>query len=108
MEIYIVDGTYELFRAHFGYPSRKTKKGKEVGALKGYINHLQSLKKNYEYLGVAFDSKVESFRNDIFKEYKSSRGIDKDILGQFSLAEKATELLGITPVSYTHLTLPTI
>ena len=38
MEIYIVDGTYELFRAHFGYPSRKTKEGKEVGALKGYIN----------------------------------------------------------------------
>ena len=99
MEIYIVDGTYELFRAHFGYPSRKTKEGKEVGALKGYINHLQSLKKNYKYLGVAFDSKVESFRNDIFKEYKSSRGIDKDILGQFSLAEKATELLGITLLS---------
>ena len=57
------------------------------------------MKKNYEYLGVAFDSKVESFRNDIFKEYKSSRGIDKDILGQFSLAEKATELLGITLLS---------
>ena len=48
MEIYIVDGTYELFRAHFGYPSRKTKQGKEVGALKGYINHLQSLRKKYE------------------------------------------------------------
>ena len=99
MEIYIVDGTYELFRAHFGYPSRRTKKGKEVGALKGYINHLQSLKKNYEYLGVAFDSKVESFRNEIFKDYKSSKDIDEDILGQFSLAEKATELLGITLLS---------
>ena len=99
MEIYIVDGTYELFRSHFGYPSRKTDEGKEVGALKGYINHLQSLKKNYEYLGVAFDSKVESFRNEIFKEYKSSKDIDKDILGQFSLAEKATELLGITLLS---------
>ena len=99
MEIYIVDGTYELFRSHFGYPSRKTDEGKEVGALKGYINHLQSLKKNYEYLGVAFDSKVESFRNEIFNEYKSSRDIDKDILGQFSLAEKATELLGITLLS---------
>ncbi len=99
MEIYIVDGTYELFRAHFGYPSRKTKKGKEVGALKGYINHLQSLRKNYEYLGVAFDSKVESFRNEIFKDYKSSKDIDKDILEQFSLAEKVTELLGITLLS---------
>ena len=124
MEIYIVDGTYELFRAHFGYPSRKTKNGKEVGALKGYINHLQSLKKDYKYLGVAFDSKVESFRNEIFKDYKSSRDIDKNILRQFPLAEKATELLGITllsmdqyeaddaiasvSVSYTHLTLPTI
>ena len=73
MEIYIVDGTYELFRAHFGYPSRKTKKGKEVGALKGYINHLQSLKKNYEYLGVAFDSKVESFRNCLLYTSPSPR-----------------------------------
>ena len=102
MEIYLVDGTYELFRAHFGYPSRKTKKGKEVGALKGYINHLQSLRKKYEYIGVAFDSKVESFRNEIYNDYKSSRNIDKEILDQFPLAEKVTELLGLTLLSMDH------
>ena len=99
MEIYLVDGTYELFRAHFGYPSRKTKKGKEVGAVKGYINHLQSLKENYEYIGVAFDSKVESFRNEIYSDYKSSKNIDNEILDQFPLAEKVTELLGLTLLS---------
>ena len=102
MQIYLVDGTYELFRAHFGYPSRKTKQGKEVGALKGYVNHLQSLKKNYEYIGVAFDSKVESFRNEIYNEYKSSKNIDKEILDQFPLAEKVTELLGLTLLSMDH------
>jgi 5'-3' exonuclease len=102
MEFYLVDGTYELFRAHFGYPSRKTKKGKEVGALKGYINHLQSLRKKYEYIGVAFDSKVESFRNEIYNDYKSSRNIDKEILDQFPLAEKVTELLGLTLLSMDH------
>jgi len=102
MEIYLVDGTYELFRAHFGYPSRKTKKGKEVGALKGYINHLQSLRKKYEYIGVAFDSKEESFRNEIYNDYKSSRNIDKEILDQFPLAEKVTELLGLTLLSMDH------
>ena len=102
MKIYLVDGTYELFRAHFGYPSRKTKQGKEVGALKGYINHLQSLKKNYEYIGVAFDSKVESFRNEIYREYKSSKNIDKEILDQFPLAEEVTELLGLTLLSMNH------
>ena len=102
MKIYLVDGTYELFRAHFGYPSRKTKQGKEVGALKGYINHLQSLKKNYEYIGVAFDSKVESFRNEIYREYKSSKDIDKEILDQFPLAEEVTELLGLTLLSMDH------
>ena len=102
MKIYLVDGTYELFRAHFGYPSRKTKQGKEVGALKGYINHLQSLKKNYEYIGVAFDSKVESFRNEIYREYKSSKDINKEILDQFPLAEEVTELLGLTLLSMNH------
>ncbi len=102
MKIYLVDGTYELFRAHFGYPSRKTKQGKEVGALKGYINHLLSLKKNYKYIGVAFDSKVESFRNEIYKDYKSSKNVDKEILDQFPLAEEATELLGLTLLSMDH------
>ena len=99
MNLYVVDGTYELFRAHFGYPSRKSNKGKEVGALKGYINHLQSLKKNNEYLCVAFDSTVESFRNKLFTEYKSSNHIDPEILQQFPLAEEVTELLGITLLS---------
>ena len=77
-------------------------RGKEVGALKGYINHLQSLKKNYEYIGVAFDSKVESFRNEIYREYKSSKNIDKEILDQFPLAEEVTELLGLTLLSMDH------
>ena len=99
MNLYVVDGTYELFRAYFGYPSRKSDKGKEVGALKGYINHLQSLKKNNEYLCVAFDSTVESFRNKLFTEYKSSNHIDSEILQQFPLAEEVTELLGITLLS---------
>ena len=48
MELYIVDGTYELFRSHFGYPSRISPGGTEVGALKGYITHLNSLKKQYK------------------------------------------------------------
>ena len=92
MDLYIVDGTYELFRAHFGYPSRKSNEGKEVGALKGYINHLLSLRKNNNYLCVSFDSTVESFRNKLFTEYKSSNHIDPEILQQFSLAEEVTKL----------------
>ena len=99
MDLYIVDGTYELFRAHFGYPSRKSNEGTEVGALKGYINHLQSLRKNNQYLCVSFDSTVESFRNKLFAEYKSSNHIDPEILQQFPLAEEVTELLGITLLS---------
>ena len=99
MNLYVVDGTYELFRAYFGYPSRKSDKGKEVGALKGYINHLQSLKKNNEYLCVAFDSTVESFRNKLFTGYKSSNHIDPEILQQLPLAAEVTELLGITLLS---------
>ena len=95
MELYIVDGTYELFRAHFGYPSRTSPNGQEVGALKGYINHLQSLQKKYSYLAVCFDSTVESFRNDLYVDYKSSKGIEVEVLNQFSLTEEVTKLLGI-------------
>ena len=99
MELYIVDGTYELFRAHFGYPSRTSPTGQEVGALKGYINHLQSLQKKYSYLAVCFDSTVESFRNDLYVDYKSSKGIEVEVLNQFSLTEEVTKLLGIQLIS---------
>ena len=99
MEFYIVDGTYELFRSHFGYPSRISPDGIEVGALKGYITHLNSLKKEYKYLCVAFDSTVESFRNELYQGYKSSNDMDPDILNQFPLAEEVTKLLGITLLS---------
>ena len=101
MDLYLVDGTYELFRAHFGYPSKKSKDGVEVGATKGYINHLLTLKKKYEYLCVSFDHTVESFRNKLFEGYKSSVGIDKEILNQFKLAEEVTKLLGIKLLSMT-------
>lgn len=101
MDLYLVDGTYELFRAHFGYPSRKSKDGVEVGATKGYINHLLTLRKKYEYLCVSFDHTVESFRNKLFEGYKSSVGIDKKILNQFNLAEEVTKLLGIKLLSMT-------
>ena len=101
MDLYLVDGTYELFRAHFGYPSRKSKDGIEVGATKGYINHLITLRKKYEHLCVSFDHTVESFRNKLFDGYKSSDGIDKEILNQFKLAEEVTELLGIKLLSMT-------
>ena len=101
MDLYLVDGTYELFRAHFGYPSRKSKDGLEVGATKGYINHLLALRKKYEYLCVSFDHTIESFRNKLFEGYKSSVGIDKEILNQFKLAEEVTKLLGIKLLSMT-------
>ena len=102
MELYIVDGTYELFRSHFGYPRRTSPNGTEVGALKGYINHLTSLKKQYKYLCVSFDSTVESFRNKLYDGYKSSNDMDPDILNQFPLAEEVTKLLGITLLSMKH------
>ncbi len=101
MDLYLVDGTYELFRAHFGYPSRKSKDGLEIGATKGYINHLLTLRKKYEFLCVSFDHTVESFRNKLFEGYKSSVGIDKEILNQFKLAEEVTKLLGIKLLSMT-------
>jgi 5'-3' exonuclease len=47
------------------------------------------------HLGAATDHVIESFRNRLFPGYKTSEGIDPDLLAQFPLAEEALEALGI-------------
>lgn len=96
MKVYLVDGTYELFRYHFGQPSRASVEGTEVGATAGVLASLISmLETDCRYLGVATDHTVESFRNSLFPGYKTSEGMDQDLLAQFPLLERAIESLGI-------------
>ncbi len=97
MKIHLVDGTYELFRAHFGAPPKKSASGMEVGATLGMLRSMLLLLSDPEvtHVAVAFDHVIESFRNKMYKGYKSSEGVDPIILNQFPLAEAAVKALGL-------------
>jgi 5'-3' exonuclease len=97
MKIHLVDGTYELFRAHFGAPPKKAPDGREVGATLGLLRSLLLLLSSPDvtHVGVAFDHVIESFRNKMYVGYKSSEGVDPVILNQFPLAEKLVSALGL-------------
>jgi 5'-3' exonuclease len=97
MNIHLVDGTYELFRNHFGAPLKKAPNGQEVGATLGLLRSLYMLLSSpgVTHVGVAFDHVIESFRNDLFTGYKTSEGVDPNLLAQFPLAEEAVSALGV-------------
>ncbi|MBK6793742.1 MAG: flap endonuclease [Anaerolineales bacterium] len=97
MKIHLVDGTYELFRAHFGAPPKKSQSGQEVGATLGMLRSMLLLLSDPEvtHVAVAFDHVIESFRNKMYKGYKSSEGVDPIILNQFPVAEAAIKALGL-------------
>ena len=97
MNIHLVDGTYELFRAYFAVPKISSPDGRPVGAVRGLMQTLLLLirEEGATHVACAFDHVVESFRNDMFDGYKTGEGISRDLLDQFDLAEQAVEALGI-------------
>jgi 5'-3' exonuclease len=97
MKIHLIDGTYELFRNHFGAPPKKAPNGREVGATLGLLRSLLMLLTSPEvtHVGVAFDHVIESFRNDLYAGYKTGEGVDPNLLAQFPLAEEAVSALGV-------------
>lgn len=97
MRVHLLDGTWELFRAHFGAPSHQRPDGREVGAVRGLLRSLHGLLAQGEvtHVACAFDSQIESFRNELFAGYKTSEGMPEELLVQFRLAEKACEALGV-------------
>ena len=96
MNVHLVDGTYELFRSYFGAP-RAIYNGQEVGATRGILRSLHALLREpgVTHIGIAFDTVIESFRNELFDGYKTSFGVPDDLMSQFPLAERAAEALGI-------------
>lgn len=97
MKIHLVDGTYELFRNHFGAPPRMAPDGRQVGATLGLLRSLLMLltTPGVTHIACAFDHVIESFRNKLFAGYKTSAGVDPDLLTQFPLAEEAVSALGV-------------
>jgi 5'-3' exonuclease len=96
-KVYLVDGTYELFRSFYGAPGRKAPDGREVGATLGLLRSLLSLITNASvtHIACAFDHVIESFRNELYAGYKTGEGVDPDLLDQFPLAEEAVSALGL-------------
>jgi 5'-3' exonuclease len=97
MRLHLVDGTFELFRAHFGAPSALSPNGTEVGATRGLLRSLLALLREpgVTHVAVAFDHVIESFRNRLFAGYKTGEGLPPELLAQFPLAEDAARALGV-------------
>ena len=96
MRVHLVDGTYELFRSWFGAPEFRTQDGREVGATLGFIRTLVALVRDEKvtHIACAFDSSVESFRNELFTDYKTGEGLEPELFAQFPLVEQASRALG--------------
>src|SRR5246127_1195626 len=96
MDVYLIDGTYELFRHFFAVPSAKDAHGQEIGAVRGVLTSVLSMiEKGVTHLGVATDHVVESFRNDLYPGYKTSEGVPAELLSQFPILEQALETMGV-------------
>ena len=96
MQVHLIDGTYELFRAWFGAPQAQHA-GREVGAVRSMIRSLAMLlgRGTITHAGVAFDHVIESFRNDLFAGYKTGEGVPEGLTSQFELAERAVTAMGL-------------
>jgi 5'-3' exonuclease len=98
MELHLVDATYELFRAHFApRPPVRAPDGRDVGAVSGLLYTLLALLRDEgaTHVGCATDHVIRSFRNGLFAGYKTEAGVAPELLGQFALAERAMEALGL-------------
>ena len=96
MDVYLIDGTYELFRYYHAVPSARDARGVEVGAVRGVLGSvLGMINHGVTHLGVATDHVIESFRNRLWAGYKTSAGVPHDLLSQFPLLEDALTAMGV-------------
>ncbi len=101
MRLHLVDGTFELFRAHFSRrPGHLAAEGWEAKATLGIATSLLKLlgdeREAVTHVAVAFDNPIRSFRNDLWPGYKTEAGVPAELLAQFDAAERATRALGLT------------
>ena len=96
MKVYLVDGTYELFRHYFAVPKARDARGREVGAVRGVLaSMLAMMREGVTHIGVATDHVIESFRNQLWAGYKTGEGIEPDLLSQFPILEEVLAAAGI-------------
>ena len=96
MELFLIDGTYELFRHYYAVPPARDRQGREVAAVRGVLaSVLGMIKAGATHVAVATDHLIESFRNQLWPGYKTSEGIEPDLLAQFPLLEEVLSAAGI-------------
>ena len=96
MDVHLIDGTYELFRYFYAVPAAADVNGQEVGAVRGVLGSVLSMiERGATHVGVATDHVVESFRNDLYPGYKTSEGVDPELLSQFPILEDALTAMGV-------------
>jgi 5'-3' exonuclease len=101
VRVHLVDGTWELFRAHYAKrPGHRDPKGRERKATVGVVYSMLRLLETDEkeaatHVAIAFDNPIESFRNELFPGYKTSDGVEPDLLAQFDAVEEAARAIGM-------------
>ena len=96
MKVYLVDGTYELFRHYFAVPKARDSSGREVGAVRGVLASLLAMMHDgVTHIGVATDHVIESFRNGLWAGYKTGEGVEPDLLSQFPILEEVLAAAGV-------------
>jgi len=100
VKVHLVDGTYELFRQHFGAMNRRGDSPREPGPFEATIgvltSTLQLIEDGATHVGVASDHVIESFRNDLWPGYKTSAGMPAELLAQIPIMEDALVAMGVT------------
>ena len=100
MRLHLVDGTYELYRAHFSpRPDHRDPSGKDAKATVGIVESMQALLHDSDeavtHIAVVFDNPIRSFRNDLYLPYKSDDGVPPELRAQFDAAEDAIRSIGV-------------
>jgi 5'-3' exonuclease len=96
LDVHLIDGTYELFRHYYALPSARDQEGREIAAVRGALaSVLGMIKGGATHVAVATDHVIESFRNKLWRGYKTSAGVEPDLLAQFPLLEQVLSAAGI-------------
>jgi 5'-3' exonuclease len=97
LNVHLIDGTYELFRHYYAVPGAKEADGTEVAAVRAVLGSVLGMinRGGATHIGVATDHVIESFRNRLWRDYKTGEGVDPDLLAQFPLLEQALSAMGV-------------
>lgn len=96
MDVHLIDGTYELFRHYYALPPAHDGEGRNVAAVRGVVGSVRGMiSAGATHVGVATDHVIESFRNALWPGYKTSDGVEPELLAQFPLLEEALSAAGV-------------